>query len=251
MLAALVRLIIPRDKTLRLTVTLTMTGLDVAVTGSCKLADKARIAASDFAMTQRLARLTVEGELVVEPGAPTVELSGIQVTLPAGGFLQATLATENAINAQVSAHLKKAKRVADLFAGCGTLTFALARKSAVHAVEMDKASVAALDKARRHATGLKAVSVEVRDLFRRPLMAAELNDYDGVVFDPPRAGAEEQCSHLARSKVKRVVAVSCNPATLARDLRILVDGGYRIKSVTPIDQFLWSPHVEVVTTLER
>ena len=127
----------------------------------------------------------------------------------------------------------------------------LARKAEVHAVEGDAAALAALDRGFRFATGLKRVTSEKRDLFRRPLTFKELNAFDGLVFDPPRAGAEDQSKQIARSDVPLVAAVSCNPATLARDLRILVAGGYQVKSVTPIDQFLWSPHVEAVALLEK
>jgi 23S rRNA (uracil1939-C5)-methyltransferase len=151
----------------------------------------------------------------------------------------------------VLSHLTKAKRVIDLFAGSGTFALRLARKSKVHAVEGDEKSVRALDHAARNTQGLKPVSVEKRDLFRRPMMASELKLYDGLVFDPPRAGADTLAKELARSPIKWVAAVSCNPATLARDLRILVDGGYRIKTVVPIDQFLWSAHVEAVALLEK
>jgi 23S rRNA (uracil1939-C5)-methyltransferase len=151
----------------------------------------------------------------------------------------------------VCGHLAKSKKVADLFAGAGSFTFRLAEKSAVHAVESDAGSVAALDQAWKHVQGLKPISAEKRDLFRRPLMPFDLKAYDGVVFDPPRAGAEAQCALLAKSAVRRVAAVSCNPVTLARDLRILIDGGYRLLSVTPFDQFLWSPHVEAVALLEK
>ena len=139
----------------------------------------------------------------------------------------------------------------DLFSGSGTFALRLAHVSEVHAVESDAAALAALDRAFRGAQGLKRVTVEKRDLFRRPLAAKELNGFDGVILDPPRAGAEDQSKQLARSDVPRVAAVSCNPATMARDLRILIDGGYRLTSVTPIDQFLWSPHVEAVALLEK
>ena len=151
----------------------------------------------------------------------------------------------------VATHIGKAKKTADLFAGSGAFTFRIARRSAVHAVEGDKAAVMALDRGRRGLQGLKAVTVEQRDLFRRPLTVADLKSYDAVVFDPPRAGAEEQAALLANSSVRWVAAVSCNPATLARDLKLLIDGGYRLKSVTPFDQFLWSAHVEAVALLEK
>jgi 23S rRNA (uracil1939-C5)-methyltransferase len=151
----------------------------------------------------------------------------------------------------VLAHVGKSKRIADLFAGAGTFSLRLARAGRVHAVESEEKPLAALNHAARNTQGLKPVSVERRDLFRRPLMTVELKVYDAVVFDPPRAGAEFQCQELARSAVKKIAAVSCNPLTLARDLAILVEGGYRITSVTPIDQFLWTSHVEVVATLEK
>ena len=148
-------------------------------------------------------------------------------------------------------HLSRAKKVADLFAGCGSFALRLAKNSEVHAVESDAAALAALDRGFRFTPGLKRVTTERRDLFRRPLTFKELNAFDGLVFDPPRAGAEDQSKQIARSDVPYVAAVSCNPATLARDLSILIAGGYRLKSVTPIDQFLWSPHVEAVALLEK
>ena len=153
--------------------------------------------------------------------------------------------------ALVLSHLSRAKKVADLFAGCGSFALRLAKKSEVHAVEGDAAALAALDRGFRQAAGLKRITHERRDLFRRPLTSRELNAFDGIVFDPPRAGAEDQSKQIARSDVPFVAAVSCNPGTLARDLAILVSGGYRVKSVTPIDQFLWSPHVEAVALLEK
>ncbi len=138
-----------------------------------------------------------------------------------------------------------------MFSGSGAFALRLASQSAVHAVESDGPALAALDRAARATPGQKPVTVEKRDLFHRPLTWKELNAFDGVVFDPPRAGAEDQSKQLARSQVPLVAAVSCNPVTLVRDLAILVEGGYRLKSVTPIDQFLWSSHVEAVALLEK
>ena len=151
----------------------------------------------------------------------------------------------------IPSHIGKAKKVVDLFSGVGTFALRLARASSVLAVESDEKAVKSLDLAARNTQGLKPVSIERRDLFRRPLMVSELKTFDAVVFDPPRAGAEVQCAELARSQVKKVVAISCNPLTLARDLSILIAGGYRVDKVTPIDQFLWSPHVEAVATLSK
>jgi 23S rRNA (uracil1939-C5)-methyltransferase len=144
-----------------------------------------------------------------------------------------------------------AKRVADLFAGLGTFTFAPAREAAVDAFEADEAALYALAEVARKTPRLKPVRGLARDLFRAPLSPKELQAYDAVVFDPPRAGAAAQAETLAKSSVKKLVAVSCNPGTLARDLRLLVDGGYRIARIVPVDQFLFSPHIEIVAHLER
>jgi 23S rRNA (uracil1939-C5)-methyltransferase len=236
----------------RISVLETLSGLDLAVEGVKKLSDQQRRKATEIVLGLRgITRVSIDGEILVEPTKPIVEFGGIQVSPPAGGFTQATKSAEEAMTKLVLAHVGKAKRIADLFAGSGTFSLQLARIGRVHAVEGDGKAMAALDHAARNTQGLKPVSVEKRDLFRRPLMTAELKAFDAVVFDPPRAGAEFQCKELARSIVKKVVAVSCNPLTLARDLAILVEGGYRITSVTPIDQFLWTSHVEVVATLEK
>jgi 23S rRNA (uracil1939-C5)-methyltransferase len=236
----------------RIAVLETLSGLDLAVEGVKKLSDQQRRKAVEVILGLRgIARVSLDGEILIEPAKPVVEFGGIQVSPPAGGFTQATKPAEEAMAKLVLAHVGKAKRIADLFAGAGTFSLQLARIGRVHAVEGDGKAIAALDHAARNTQGLKPVTVEKRDLFRRPLMTSELKVYDAVVFDPPRAGAEFQCKELARSIVKKVVAVSCNPLTLARDLAILVEGGYRITSVTPVDQFLWTSHVEVVATLEK
>ncbi|MGZ2378852.1 class I SAM-dependent RNA methyltransferase [Rhizobium brockwellii] len=236
----------------RVAVLETLSGLDVSIDDVKKLSDPQRRKAIETALGLRgIARVSLNGEILVEPSKPMVEFGGIQVSPPPGGFTQATKPAEEAMAELVIAHAGKAKRIADLFAGSGTFSLRLARIGRVHAVEAEAKALAALDHAARNTQGLKPVSVEKRDLFRRPLMTQEFKPYDVVVFDPPRAGAEFQCQELARSAVKKIVAVSCNPLTLARDLAILVEGGYRITGVTPIDQFLWTSHVEVVATLEK
>ncbi|MBZ9662106.1 class I SAM-dependent RNA methyltransferase [Mesorhizobium sp. ESP-6-4] len=250
-LCALAGLVCATPKAFHMTVTVTASGLDVAVHDAGKLGDHQRRIASNFVMAEGLARLSVDGEIVVEPKKPVVQFGSVAVAVPPGAFLQATEAAERAMADLVGRHLSRAKKVADLFAGCGSFALRLAAKSEVHAVEGDAPALAALDRAFRFASGLKRVTSERRDLFRRPLTFKELNAFDGLVFDPPRAGAEDQSKQIARSDVPLVAAVSCNPVTLARDLRILIDGGYRLKSVTPIDQFLWSPHVEAVALLEK
>ncbi|NKL78783.1 RsmD family RNA methyltransferase [Rhizobium leguminosarum] len=236
----------------RVAVLETLSGLDIAVDEVKKLSDPQRRKAIETALSLRgIARISLNGEILVEPSKPMVEFGGVQVSPPPGGFTQATKPAEEAMAELVIAHVGKSKRIADLFAGSGTFSLRLARTGRVHAVEAEAKALAALDHAARNTQGLKPVTVEKRDLFRRPLMTQEFKPYDAVVFDPPRAGAEFQCQELARSGVKRIVAVSCNPLTLARDLAILVEGGYRITGVTPIDQFLWTSHVEVVATLEK
>lgn len=250
-LKRLAALLAKGPKPFQLTVTATASGLDIAATGCGVLKESARGAVTQRVLAEGFARLSVEGEMIVEVRPPQVSFGGVNIILPPGGFLQAVADAERVMADLVTGHLAKARRVVDLFSGCGTFAFPLARASAVHAVDGDKPSIAALDKARRMAQGLKPVSVEQRDLFRRPLTAKELNEFQGVVLDPPRAGAEAQARQIAASNVGRIAAVSCNPATLARDLRILVDAGFAIRSVTPIDQFLWSPHVEVVGLMER
>jgi len=238
-------------KPFRATVTATLSGLDVAFEKSGGLTDAGRRAATALAVEAGLARLAVDGETIVQPKKPVVAFGGVAVEIPPGGFLQAVAAAEEAMAALIAGHLAPARRVLDLFAGCGAFALRLARSAEVHAAEGDAAAVAALDRARRFASGLKPVTVERRDLFCRPFTTRELAAFGGLVFDPPRAGAEAQARQIARSNVPLVAAVSCNPATLARDLAILRDGGYAVRRVVPIDQFLWTPHVEAVALLEK
>jgi len=178
------------------------------------------------------------------------QFGAVPVEPPAGGFLQATAAGEAALTRAVVAALAGAERVADLYAGCGTFGLALGPRAELHAVEGDAPALAALAAAARRA-GLGYVTTERRDLDARPLLPAELRRFDAVLFDPPRAGAKAQVEQLALSTVPTLVGVSCNPATFARDARILVDAGYRLEGVLPVDQFVWSPHVELVGRFRR
>jgi 23S rRNA (uracil1939-C5)-methyltransferase len=173
-----------------------------------------------------------------------------RVALPPGAFLQATAEGEEALARLVVGYVGNAAAVADLFAGVGPFALRVAERARVHAVDSDAAAIAALRQASA-VPGFKPVETEVRDLFRRPLLPAELARFDAVVFDPPRQGAQAQARALAQSKVPVVVAVSCNPATFARDARLLVDGGYRLLAVTPVDQFRYSAHVEIVARFAR
>ncbi len=245
----------PPGITVSLTVLDSRSGLDIAISGSIKLSDAHKRAISSFATTNKIARVTANGETIIENTRPIIELSNFTVGPPAGAFVQAVKSTEDAMVQLVTDHLVKCKRVADLFSGSGTFSLPLARASSVFAAENNDAALASLDRAWREAAGqrLKPITTEKRDLHNRPFMAKELDllKIQGVVFDPPRAGAQLQSQELAKSKVKRIAAVSCNPTTLARDLRILIDGGYTLTLVTPLDQFLWSPHVEAVALLVR
>ena len=248
---ALAEIVKPAGKPLDIQVTATSNGLDVDVRGSGPLPAAMIATLSEFAERHRLARLTRHGELVLMRAAPTIAIGAAQVVLPPGSFLQATVAGEEALATLVATHCRRAKHIADLFCGVGPFALRLAAKSRISAFDSDTGAIMALQKAATSTSGLKPVKAETRDLFRRPLMPQELRDYDAVVFDPPRQGAQAQVRQLALSKIPVVVAVSCNVATFARDARILIDGGYRIEGVTPVDQFRHTPHVELVARFIR
>ena len=197
-----------------------------------------------------IARLTMGREIVFETAMPMVTLGGVPVKLPPQAFLQSTREGEAALQELVLKVVGKAKTVADLFSGVGTFALPLARKAKVHAVEQDASALAALAGAAK-SSRLKPVTTEVRDLFKLPLTPAELNGYDAVVLDPPRAGAQAQAGMLARSRVGTIAYVSCDAATFARDAALLIAGGCKIGPVTPIDQFLWSSHIELVGSFQR
>jgi len=241
----------PTGKPLDIQFTATDGGLDVDVRGSGRLAPAMIATLSGVAEQHRLARLTRHGELVSLRNTPVITIGMAQVALPPGSFLQATVAGEEALTKLVSEHCKGAKRIADLFCGVGPFALRLATEARVSAFDGDAGSVAALQKAADTTPRLKPVKAETRDLFRRPLVVQELRDFDAVVFDPPRQGAQAQAQLLAAGKVGAIVAVSCNVATFARDARILIDGGYRIEGVSPVDQFRYSPHVELVAKFVR
>jgi 23S rRNA (uracil1939-C5)-methyltransferase len=248
---ALAEVLKPASKPLDIQLTATDAGLDVDVRGSGPLPTAMIAILSGVAERHRLARLTRHGELVLMRAPPVIAVGTAQVTLPPGSFLQATVAGEQALAALVSEHCRRAKHIADLFCGVGPFALRLAAKSRVTAFDSDAGAVTALQKAMTSASGLKPIKAETRDLFRRPLMPQELRDYDTIVFDPPRQGAQAQVVQLAASKIAVVVAVSCNVATFARDARVLIDGGFKIEGVTPVDQFRHTPHVELVARFKR
>ena len=223
------------------------TGLDVDVATKRKPTP----ALAALVHSENLARLSLNHEPVATRIAPEITIGKARLRLPPAAFLQATRAGEEILAALVAENMKKAKKVADLFCGVGVFALRLASASQVFAADNDKASIAALIEATRHTPGLKPVEAKARDLFREPLVARELKDFDTVVFDPPRAGAEAQARQLAKSTVKTVIAVSCDPASFARDARILIEGGYRLTRVTPVDQFAFTAHVETVALFKR
>lgn len=197
-------------------------------------------------------RLSLNGEIVFESQKPVLKVGMAMVTPPPEAFVQAAIGAEQEMAELVCSHLAKCKKVADLFSGFGTFAIRLAENSQVYAAESSDLALAALDRAWRETGGkLKTITHEKRDLFRRPMNVKDLKYFDGAVFDPPRAGAEAQARELAKSPVKKIAAVSCNPQTLARDVKLLVEGGFKIKSVVPIDQFAFTPHLEVVVLMER
>jgi 23S rRNA (uracil1939-C5)-methyltransferase len=192
-----------------------------------------------------------EAALAAMRRPPRVVFSGVTVDLPIEAFLQASAEADMVLADEVLAGIGPARRVADLYAGVGTFSFALAERAVVHAVDSARSAVAALAAAAARGGRQGRVTSERRDLEARPLLADELARFDAVVFDPPRAGGRAQSDALAASTVPRVVAVSCNAASFARDARLLVDGGYRLTRVQPIDQFVWSSHLELVAWFER
>jgi 23S rRNA (uracil1939-C5)-methyltransferase len=238
-------------KPLDIQITATDNGLDVDVRGSGPLPAAMIAKLSAIAEQHRLARLTRHGELVLMRRPPALRIGSAQVALPPGSFLQATVAGEETLATLVSEHCGSAKKIADLFCGVGPFALRLAPRARISAFDNDAGAIEALRKAATATPGLKPLKAEARDLFRRPLRREELRDYDAVIFDPPRQGAQAQSLQLAASKVALVIAVSCNAATFARDARILVDGGYRIETVTPVDQFRHTQHVELVAKFVR
>ena len=241
----------PAAKPLDIQVTATDSGLDVDVRGSGTLIPAQLSMLARVAEMHKLARLTRHGELVAQRTQPLLQIGRAQVPLPPGAFLQATAQGEHALAQLVITHIGKAKRAADLFAGIGTFALRLAEQTRVLAADSDGNAIKALERAAGTTSGLKPVQAEQRDLFRRPFMAAELKNFDTVVFDPPRQGADAQAHELAKSIVPVVVAVSCDASTFARDAKILIDGGYTLAGVTPVDQFRYSHHVEIVARFHK
>jgi 23S rRNA (uracil1939-C5)-methyltransferase len=238
-------------KPLDLVVTATLEGLDVDLRGSGPLERSETRKLARTADALDLARVSIHGDAVIERRPPRVKFGEALVKLPPGGFLQATEAGEAWLAEFAEQALADSKRVADLFCGAGAFALRLAHGHEIYAADADAAAAAALARAAATTPGLRAVVAETRDLFRRPLRLDELAAFDAALIDPPRAGALEQSRALAASALPLVVSISCNAATFARDARILVDGGFRIEALTPLDQFRFSPHVEIAAVFRR
>jgi 23S rRNA (uracil1939-C5)-methyltransferase len=232
-------------------VTDTDTGFDIALRWPRKTSTALVAQFAKWADRNNVARITAGRDILVEFAAPSVRIATADVRLPRDAFLQPTQEGEIFLQKQVVTALSGAKNVADLFAGCGTFTFALAAKAKVLAVEFEASMLNALTAAAKATPGLKPISTEKRDLFRVPLSARELNQFEAVVLDPPRAGAVAQVAQLAKSEINRIAYVSCSAETFARDARVLLDSGFRMGNVVPVDQFLWSEHIELVSSFTR
>ncbi len=250
-LEALTLLACSRKGEIDLTVTETDQGPDILVETDKELTPQLRIELPALANQYGLSRLEWNDEPVVTINPPAQDFGGTAVVPPPGAFLQATKHGEATLLAAVDEITKGAARIVDLFAGCGTFTLPLAKRAEVHAVEGEKAMIAALDRGWREGFQLRRVTTETRDLFRRPLETDELRKYDAAVIDPPRAGAEAQIATLAASDIKTIAMVSCNPVTFARDAQTLVGAGFVMVWVQVVDQFRWSPHTEVVAAFTR
>jgi 23S rRNA (uracil1939-C5)-methyltransferase len=238
-------------KPLDIAVSATLDGLDVDLRGSGPLGRDEAQKLARTAETLDLARVSNHGEIVIERRPPRVPFGEALAKLPPGGFLQATEAGEAWLAQFAELALADTKRVADLFCGAGAFALRLARRHEVFGADADPAAIAALARAAAATPGLRKLQAETRDLFRRPLQAQELAAFDAALIDPPRAGAIEQSRALAASTLPLVVSISCNAETFARDARILIDGGFQVESVTPLDQFRFSAHVEIAAVFRR
>lgn len=240
-----------RKGALAVTVTTSLSGLDVQASGGKPLDGPLRIALAAVCEAHGFARLTWGDEVIAQRAPPVQRFGNATVCPPPGAFLQATAHGEAQLLAAVQEAVSGARRIVDLFAGCGTFTLPLAAQAEIHAVEAAGDMLVAMDKGWRMAKGLKTVTHAARDLYRRPLLPDEFAKFDAVVLDPPRAGAEAQVAELVRSKIGRIAYVSCNPVTFARDTAVLVAGGYALDWVQPVDQFRWSTHTELSAQLSR
>jgi len=250
---ALLQYLAPKKIEGRVTLLSSNTGPDVTIEDVKSPSPAARAALAGAARQMDFARLTVNGETIALLREPLLKAGRANYTPPPGSFVQAVEQAESAMAEKVSAALKKhkVKRAADLFSGAGAFALRMAELCTVHAVESFEPALSALQKAAQHTQGLKPVSVEKRDLFRRPLVPLELNSYDAIILDPPRQGAAAQVAELCKSKVRLIIYASCNPGTFARDAKNLLQAGFQLTELTVIDQFLWSEHIELIAVFRK
>jgi 23S rRNA (uracil1939-C5)-methyltransferase len=226
-------------------------GLDVHVKAERSAVLRRLGALNDILEKYQVLRLSVNGEIHTAVATPFIKMGKASVQLPVQSFLQATQRGEEILSELVTANIGKSKNVADLFCGLGPFAFRMAELAKVTAIDSDKPAIACMQTAVRNTQGLKPITVETRDLFRVPLVPSELKAFDTVVFDPPRSGADAQARQLAKSTVKRVIAVACDVGNFTKDAAILVQGGYTLQRVIPVDQFKWTAHLEMVGVFER
>lgn len=249
-LEQITRLAATRGGEVTLHVTDTLTGTDLAIEGAKPFGRDEMLALAPLAV--HFARITWNGEPALQQTPPQIGLGRARVTPPPGAFLQATQAGQAALSARAVEILTGATRILDLFAGCGTFTFPLAEIAPVHAVEGERPLITALTQGRDYAKGLKAITTEARDLFRNPILPEDLTKFDAAIIDPPRAGAQAQVEQLVKApNIHTIAFVSCNPGTFARDAATLTGAGFRMGPVTVVDQFRWSPHVELIAPFHR
>jgi len=226
-------------------------GIDLLIGGVEADGLDAAEAIADFAQRHGVARLSLDqglgAETRWEPESVTVTLGGVAVGFPPASFLQATHDGEAALVAAVREAIGPARLVADLFSGLGTFAFALTPDARVYAADASRDALMAL----KLAGAQRTIFAEHRDLYRRPLMPGELDRFEAIVLDPPRAGAREQVQQLAESKVPVIAYVSCNPSSFARDAQFLCEAGYGLDWVQPVGQFRWSTHVELAARFSR
>ena len=240
-----------RKAILRINATVSGSGLDVKIDNGKKLSPTEISQFAQICSQYKILRLMWNDDVISQSHPPSQPMGAANVVPPSGAFLQATRTGEAALVETVLEIVSSAKRVVDLFAGCGTFALPIASRSAVHAVEGEANMILALDAGWRTTGGLHDVRAETRDLFRRPLMPDEFKKVDAIVIDPPRAGAASQVAEIAKTNVARIAFVSCNPSTFARDASILCNSGYSLDWVQVIDQFLWNPHVELVAKFTK
>ncbi len=248
---AIAQTLTARGKPLDIAITATDVGLDMDLRGAGPLDDRETRVLTDAAQRHDLARLTNHGRLVTLWRAPEIMIGAARVALPPGAFLQATAAGEAALAARVRAATAGAKKIADLFCGLGAFALRLAADARVAAFDSASDAIAALQTGARTAPTLRPIDAAVRDLYMRPLSAAALAEFDAIILDPPRAGALAQATEIAKGDAKTVIAVSCNAQSFARDAAILIAGNYEAQRITPIDQFRYSAHVEIVGVFAR